>query len=221
MSTRLVNLCATRLGCRHSYPDWYMVRRLVMRKCAEQLHRLMRRPAARMLRDPSWILRLTLARLPELALFPNADDRRETLRAFGTSMRDVRDWRYWMMLSMMALLAAGVGLTVGQLAASALGSIATGATNYWLRLTTMIITLWMLISRTQRFGAALRLRLRLVELGVPVCLKCGYALLGHEPNAKRCPECGGAIDARVEALLGQVPSALSIDCESEWRDQAA
>jgi hypothetical protein len=42
------------------------------------------------------------------------------------------------------------------------------------------------------------LRRRLVALGVPVCLECGYDLRGQ--TEARCPECGAAFDPHLLEL---------------------
>jgi hypothetical protein len=50
-----------------------------------------------------------------------------------------------------------------------------------------------------RRRAAGELRSRLLELGVPVCAKCGYCLRGLIFD--RCPECGNELDERVRVLI--------------------
>jgi hypothetical protein len=43
-----------------------------------------------------------------------------------------------------------------------------------------------------RHAARRQLRERLVELGVPICIHCGYDLRGQ--TVPRCPECGRGFD---------------------------
>lgn len=50
-----------------------------------------------------------------------------------------------------------------------------------------------------RHRATRFLRGRLLDLGVPVCLGCGYYLRGL--TSDRCPECGREIDDRVAKLM--------------------
>ena len=61
-------------------------------------------------------------------------------------------------------------------------------------------TLWVYRRRIERV-----LRERLLELGIPVCLHCGYDLRGQ--TVPRCPECGRGFDP---ALLSKVePTSAS------------
>jgi predicted RNA-binding Zn-ribbon protein involved in translation (DUF1610 family) len=168
-----------------------------------------------MMRDPGCVARCTLAGLPELGLFPDGRALHSALREYGTSMRGANDWRSWAVLSAMTILAAVVGFITGQVTYHALGFVATGAVNYWIRLLTMVLVFWALLRAAQRCGAALRLRQSLIELGVPVCAKCGYALIGHEPDAQRCPECGRAIDEQIAALLAMPPETALLDSSDQ------
>jgi rubrerythrin len=51
-----------------------------------------------------------------------------------------------------------------------------------------------------RRGVAKRLRGKLIEMGVPVCRKCGHLLRGL--SEARCPECGWEVDEAVRAITG-------------------
>jgi len=48
------------------------------------------------------------------------------------------------------------------------------------------------------------LRRRLIEIGVPVCMECGYCLRGLPGETERCPECGTIITPDVKALIIEV-----------------
>lgn len=215
MSTLLVHRLANWLGCTTTYPDWYIVRRLLWKRCASETRRLMQQPTAKLLRDPGLVARLTLAGLPELRLFPDSSIRHRALREYGDSMRDTRDWRYWVVLAVMTALAASAGFVIGHIVARAFGTFVTGSARYWLRLATMLIVFWAMLRAAQRLGATARLRQRLLDLGVPVCAKCGYALFGHHPDAQQCPECGRPIDDRTRALLEDMPSILAQQREDD------
>lgn len=53
-----------------------------------------------------------------------------------------------------------------------------------------------------RGGMPRDLRRKLVQAGVPVCLKCGYDLRGLPADRTRCPECGRRFGQSVRRLLG-------------------
>ncbi len=57
---------------------------------------------------------------------------------------------------------------------------------------------WLMNRHTQRM-----LRHELLDRGVPICISCGYALIGTTgPN---CPECGKPFDERVQQIIDNDP----------------
>ncbi len=62
----------------------------------------------------------------------------------------------------------------------------------------------------RRYAADVRLaiRRRLMELGVPICTRCGYDLRGHSAEVQ-CPECGEAVATTIAGLAapGSRPQA--------------
>jgi len=69
--------------------------------------------------------------------------------------------------------------------------------------TLLIVCFGVILRWLHRWGAASDLRQKLLKFGVPVCLKCGYALRGLPVEIGRCPECGRPFDERVVVILSQ------------------
>lgn len=52
-----------------------------------------------------------------------------------------------------------------------------------------------------------RLRLNLLDCGVPICVACGYSLRGLPLPTECCPECGRPLDESVRRILVEQPSS--------------
>lgn len=58
-----------------------------------------------------------------------------------------------------------------------------------------------ILNQIHRRKYPLLLRKKLIEQGVPMCLKCGYNLRGQPTYSTRCPECGTAINDESKKIL--------------------
>ncbi len=120
------------------------------------------------------------AGLPEMGLFETPVQRREVLnevgRPRGLSIGRKLSFAIPMVLCVTILMASRAGLirnrTITGMAMAGVPAI-------------IFMELW------QRRAAVRRpIREKLLSLGVPVCLECGYSLRGAPPDSSRCPECG-------------------------------
>ena len=145
-------------------------------------------------------LNFTLGDMPELEQFSSDAERQAALREIAKDAANLRSGSYW--------LAVGI-LVVSVLAARWLAKWGLGrvAWNFWVEeaiLWAVILgTLWFVLRRLHRWGAAEELRSKLLKAGVPVCVTCGYSLRGLPLVPGRCPECGTEFDPRVAALLAE------------------
>ncbi len=122
---------------------------------------------------------------PELEHFEREDVPGVASEALTFAKHEVmRTWRFW--LTLLAL--AGLYMTATTLAARAMAQLF--GSSEWVRFgagafcgVVVSLAAWRLFrNRTRR-----HLRERLIQLGVPICLPCGYDLRG---STDRCPECG-------------------------------
>ena len=61
----------------------------------------------------------------------------------------------------------------------------------------------LLLRQLHRHRFPTLLRHKLIEQGVPMCLKCGYNLRGQPADSKRCPECGTGINEASKRILNR------------------
>ena len=122
---------------------------------------------------------------PELEHFEREDVPSVGSEALTLAKHEVmRTWRFWLTLVALAGLYMAVTILTAWTMTQYLGS------PDWVRDAAMgccgvVVSLaaWRLFrDRTRR-----HLRERLVQLGVPICIPCGYDLRG---STDRCPECG-------------------------------
>ena len=147
------------------------------------------------------LFNLTLAGLPELEHFEDEATRQTALNEIGQEAADLKSGGYW----------SGVGILIGAMLASQFlarwllrfviwPALLEEALHWLVTIVAFALTLrWL-----HRSGVAGQLRTKLLASGVPICMKCGYLLRGLPLDPGRCPECGGAFDEPVRAiLLGQ------------------
>jgi hypothetical protein len=61
--------------------------------------------------------------------------------------------------------------------------------------------MFLTIRALHRWGVRRDLRHKLIKLGVPVCVGCGYLLRGLPVDTPVCPECVRKLDANVRSML--------------------
>jgi hypothetical protein len=150
---------------------------------------------------------------PELDLFPTARQRRAAIHRVVA--RFVWRWAFWKAVGKTMAFAILLGLVVVALLA---------ALRTWYPVSIRALLPWIVVpivmiaviagsfaNRSMSRHVPHLLRHELLECGVPVCVACGYPLMGLEgPN---CPECGRPFDAEVRGILGLEPNSASLDAE--------
>lgn len=152
-------------------------------------------------KSPGHLFELTLARLPELDLFPSEEMRQVAFeriaRQAGSGLRGI---------------AAGIAICAGAAAAVVFGlrwlipllPFSAGM-NRWLAALAPgiggIATFLLVVRHLHRHGFRDALRRELLDQGVPICRPCGYLLRGLPAESQRCPECGRPIEDRIRAIL--------------------
>ena len=140
-----------------------------------------------------------LNRYPELEYFEREDLQHLASEALtGARHEATRSWSFWLISLSLWVLAIAASVLAALLLQKHVGSprwvgsLLSG--SVWFAVTGS--AWWLFRSRTRR-----HLRERLVQLGVPICIPCGYDLRGSK---ERCPECGTAF---------QIPGARTADRE--------
>ena len=154
-------------------------------------------------KKPKHLLDLTLRGLPELEEFDNDAQRQAALREIGQEAADLKSGGYWL----------GVAVLVGSTVISwwtVRWVLARISWPQWIEGLIQLLafggTFWLVIRWLHRSGARAELRQKLLQQGIPVCLKCGYLLRGLPPETQRCPECGQAIEkTALELVWRQAP----------------
>ncbi len=145
---------------------------------------------------PRDLMNVTLAGLPELELFPSDDARRQAFREIS----DKPDRPKKMVVASTLVVAAMFAVaSAAQWLLTALGA-PKGLAGVLLGLA-LAVTLAFSIRALHRRVMGHELRLKLLEAGVAICVKCGYALRGLPTDSTRCPECGRGLSDRARELI--------------------
>lgn len=142
--------------------------------------------------------RLALSRMPEWQQLESEAQRQRAYDEIRREESDPRKGDYWWALAI--TVAAGLAARYVSKWALSLVHWPDWVENVGVILAVVaaiVVTLWLLY----RWEARQELRVKLVQFGVPVCLKCGYSLRGLTPSHERCPECGHTIADEVLRIL--------------------
>ncbi len=151
-----------------------------------------------------WSDQRLLVDLPEYDLFPSEEARTAAVKEIDEGLEQ-SSW-FWISIVIVVatLIAASI---VARVILNRLTSLGSG----WISLIVIpaaILVGYVLVVWIWRRGVARSLRGKLVEAGVPVCLRCGYDLRGTpEP---RCPECGWRVNEVVRRALSSDPSCTKL-----------
>ena len=147
-------------------------------------------------------------------MFPDQQSREQ---AIVEHARNVKGWDFVLGV----VMCAGVGIASLILARLMAGGIAylmvkftpwslPGGLREILMFALVIPCMYFTIRGLHRWGVRRDLRHKLLNLGVPVCLSCGYLLRGLSGAAAKCPECGAVIDSRARAALAAEANRAAI-----------
>jgi len=160
--------------------------------------------------EPGASLASRIARAPylkglsELEMFPDDASRQRALGEIekGFMPRSLREWGQFLLAVVVFLTGpAIVGYLIAHIALPRLGPW-----NARIFLGVMLLGYAIIVYLAIRRDMPKALRNSLLDLGIPVCVACGYDLRNLPRATVRCPECGRKLDGRaVRALAGAEP----------------
>ena len=145
------------------------------------------------------LMRVTLAGLDELDRFPTEEARRQALDRYARRLEGFGNPRWWFGF----LLVTGGTLVVVNVTVRALPILLPlPRTVVTVVVGTLGIAVFLVLLRWfHRVGAARALRVELLQVGVPVCRRCGYLLEGLPADSRQCPECGRELGEEALEIL--------------------
>lgn len=157
--------------------------------------------AIRPLKPRKHPMSVTLEGIEELSLFPNEAERQRAIAAHAES---INGWGF--VLGMLICVVIGVSsLVLSRVLVNTLHHVLPwglpAAVRDVLPFALVALCMFLTVCTLHRWGVRRALRQRLLALGVPVCMHCGYALRGLPGDAQACPECGKEICCEALILL--------------------
>lgn len=141
-----------------------------------------------------------LRSVPEFHLFETDEQRARGIEELDTELEGSKAfWRAMLIMWLVTIVVANASLCVIPMLVPWRfpGRIPLAIALQLLLAVGLTVWIW-------RRGIKQRLRLKLIEQGVPVCRGCGYCLRGLPRAAQvQCPECGRPAEADVLGLLGR------------------
>lgn len=143
-------------------------------------------------------MNLTLAGLPELALFDSDAERQNAINEISTENTNLKSWDHWLGV----LILAAATMTSSFLCKWFLASVDWPTPiEKTIRVVIVVFVFAFVLRWLHRIGVSWTLREKLLAADVPVCRKCGYLLKGLTVSTARCPECGRPFDDTVRRIL--------------------
>ncbi len=142
------------------------------------------------------LLNLTLAGMAELELFPTDKARQQAFSEISDNPSRPKR------MAVATTVVVAIIFAVASLAKWLLAELGVppGLAGVLLGLA-IVATLMFSIGALHRRVMGHELRLKLLDAGVPICVKCGYALQGLPTDSTRCPECGRGLSDRARELI--------------------
>ncbi len=176
------------------------------KKAGSSLWWAMSAPFRRLWRS-SWRLEeLFWQRLPELNLFPTPQQRRKSLKRSYRKIIGRWPWIFAVIVAIVLSLTATLAL---RWSVARLGLPMGQTTINLLLMFPVMIVCSLVVLRLLNRQIAKHLRQELLDCSIPVCLQCGYHLIGAP--GPQCPECGRAFDAHVQQILKEGPTNQIIE----------
>ncbi len=145
-------------------------------------------------------LRWSVRDMPELELFESEQQRRQAIQEIEIESNNPFNAGVWIALVIGIVTVAAVRWVAKRVVP--LLDLPPGIDTA-VHILIILVTIVVVLRALNRWGTARELRAKLLEVGVPVCMYCGYCLRGLAPGARGCPECGRTIDERAATLLEQ------------------
>jgi predicted RNA-binding Zn-ribbon protein involved in translation (DUF1610 family) len=147
-------------------------------------------------------MNVTLAGIEELEMFPSPEEREKAIAQHADS---IKGWDLALGIGVCVIIGAGSWVLARWGILGGLSYLTSSPIPGWVQelviLGTVAVCMFLTLRFLHRWGVKRELRHRLVTLGVPVCVGCGYLLRGLEPNVEKCPECGRTVDQVVREML--------------------
>lgn len=160
---------------------------------------------------------VTLAGIEELDLFPNETAKQTAIKEHADS---IRGWSLVLGIVVMGTIGLGALFATRMIVVPIISQLMPSGLPVWsrepLQWAIVVAVMFVCVRALHRWGARRSMRTKLVKLGVPVCMGCGYLLKGlpPPPESERCPECGRAFDQAVrDAMCSSSNAASPADAE--------
>ncbi len=135
-----------------------------------------------------WSSEAHLRGLPEMQRFPDDESRQKAVQDI---YRGMYTWQFAVVLILHAVALWTVFFGVEYVIRTQIAALSRWSA--WVSMVLVLIGYAVFIVVCLRRDSIRDLRRKLIEAGVPVCVKCGYDLRGAPAEGdRRCPECGEA-----------------------------
>jgi hypothetical protein len=149
---------------------------------------------------PKHLFNLTLSGIEELDQFESEEQKQKVLGELGREAGSPSKFSLWLAVVILGVSVFAISrLTKWALRFVMLDSLVEDIIQFAVTFAGFFLALrWL-----HRWGARDDLRKKLLSLGIPVCMGCGYSLRGLTRSHERCPECGREIEEGVRKLMAE------------------